>query len=311
MDMFSSYKSPLGYKILDNGLDSYGVNHTAFSLQDELKYQFAREQREKQIIEELNKQGISDQYPQYSTNFWNRSANNNYGFGNSNIESNPISFDDIYYSQKNDKGILLYKGIDNQEGGFSNRKNDLGKKTNYGITQFSLDEYNAWDSNLKKGINFPKDVRLINSAQAKQIMDEMYYQRYGVNHLYNLKIARNVFDELINQGTSAGRDLADVINKLKNTKLEGKPIVTEELASVVNNLSYEDSLTLNDMLSKKRMDRYFDSVDRYPVQNINNLKGWYNRVKSHYSNDQNFENLYRNKVDEYILKKYPQYYDGK
>ena len=36
----------------------------------------------------MNNQGITENYPQYTTNFWGSSADNNYGFGTSNIGSN-------------------------------------------------------------------------------------------------------------------------------------------------------------------------------------------------------------------------------
>ena len=88
MSIFGQYQTPLGYKISENGIDTYGVNHTKFSIQDELNYQFARDKREKQIIAELNKQGITENYPQYGTNFWNRSSDNNFGFGEDNVQEN-------------------------------------------------------------------------------------------------------------------------------------------------------------------------------------------------------------------------------
>ena len=48
--MYSQYKSNSGYHIGDDGIDSYGVNHKNFSTRDELEYQFARVEREKQMI---------------------------------------------------------------------------------------------------------------------------------------------------------------------------------------------------------------------------------------------------------------------
>ena len=86
--MYSNYISPLGYQTNGGGIDSYGVNHSGFSLRDELQYQTARQQRENQLIQNYNNQGITENYPQYSTNFWGNNADNNYGFGNSNIEAN-------------------------------------------------------------------------------------------------------------------------------------------------------------------------------------------------------------------------------
>ena len=86
MDMYPKYKSPFGYETGDNGIDSYGVDHRGFSLRDEIEYQTARDQRESQLMQMYNGQGITENYPQYTTNFWGDSGNN-YGFGSSNISS--------------------------------------------------------------------------------------------------------------------------------------------------------------------------------------------------------------------------------
>ncbi|MBQ8784959.1 MAG: hypothetical protein IJZ59_02830 [Alphaproteobacteria bacterium] len=50
MNMYPQYKSKSGYYINDDGIDSYGVNHKNFTTRDELEYQFARVEREKQMI---------------------------------------------------------------------------------------------------------------------------------------------------------------------------------------------------------------------------------------------------------------------
>ena len=90
-----------------------------------------------------------------------------------------------------------------------------------------------------------------------------------------------------------------------------EPFISEPLTNIVNSLRDDEIVPFNDLLSQKRMSRYFNSVDRHPQQNINNLNGWYNRVQSYYSNPLEFEKLYKNKVDYYINSKYPQYYNGK
>ena len=88
MDMYPKYKSPLGYSTGDNNIDAYGVDHSGFSTRDELEYQFARQAKENQIIQNYNNQGITEDYPQYTTNFWGSSPENNYGFGTSKIHDN-------------------------------------------------------------------------------------------------------------------------------------------------------------------------------------------------------------------------------
>lgn len=88
MDIWRKHKSPLGYYSNDNQVDSYGVNHSGFSIRDELNYQFARQQKEDAMLQQYNNQGITSNYPQYTTNFWGNSADDNCGFGNSDIEGN-------------------------------------------------------------------------------------------------------------------------------------------------------------------------------------------------------------------------------
>ncbi len=40
------------------------------------------------MIQNYNKNGVTENYPQYGTNFWGGSPDNNYGFGSTNIEKN-------------------------------------------------------------------------------------------------------------------------------------------------------------------------------------------------------------------------------
>ena len=87
MDMYPKYISPFGYQTNNGKIDSYGVDHSGFTTRDELEYQFARDKREQDLMKQYNAQGITSNYPQYTTNFWGNSANN-YGFGSSNISAN-------------------------------------------------------------------------------------------------------------------------------------------------------------------------------------------------------------------------------
>lgn len=86
--MYRNFKSQLGYENGENKIDSYGVDHSNFSLRDEVSYQMARTNRENELIKNYNNQGITQDYPQYNTNFWGNNPANNYGFGSSNISDN-------------------------------------------------------------------------------------------------------------------------------------------------------------------------------------------------------------------------------
>ena len=174
--MYNKYISPLGYQTGGaNMIDTYGVNHSGFSISDELAYQTARQKRENELIEQLNAQGITSNYPQYSTNFWGNPTNN-YGFGNSNIAINiekilnPLKYinnQGVQYAQNilsnsaNDIHSIDYSLYGNgfskefidkmikdknyqkalqeyaipNEGGYIYNINDLGGETNMGISK--------------------------------------------------------------------------------------------------------------------------------------------------------------------------------
>ena len=82
------------------------------------------------------------------------------------------------------------------------------------------------------------------------------------------------------------------------------------LAEKINNLSEEDAIKINDAYTKRRMEKYLELIDEEHNQ-INNLKGWYNRARNHYSNQEQFDKLYKSTLDEYLNKKYPMYYNGR
>ena len=61
--MYRNFKSQLGYENGENKIDSYGVDHSNFSLRDEVSYQMARTNRENELIKNYNNQGITQDYP--------------------------------------------------------------------------------------------------------------------------------------------------------------------------------------------------------------------------------------------------------
>jgi hypothetical protein len=103
MSIWKQYQSPLGYQTGSDGIDSYGVDHNNFTTRDEVAYQFARDQREGQLMQEFanqsmipnNQQSLITDYPQYGTDFWGTSPDNNYGFGTSNITDNIANMNNL------------------------------------------------------------------------------------------------------------------------------------------------------------------------------------------------------------------------
>ena len=83
MNIYKKYTTPFGYVADGEKIDAYGIDHSGFSTRDELEYQFARLNREKQLADILKQHGIPQQdYPQLGTGFWRNNPQNN-----NNIES--------------------------------------------------------------------------------------------------------------------------------------------------------------------------------------------------------------------------------
>ena len=88
MNTFNQNKNIFNYKSGDGGIDSYGVDHSGFTLRDELEYQMARTQREQELLKNYNTNGITNNNLSNGISFWGNSSDNNYGFGTSNISQN-------------------------------------------------------------------------------------------------------------------------------------------------------------------------------------------------------------------------------
>ena len=68
---------------------------------------------------------------------------------------------------------------------------------------------------------------------------------------------------------------------------------------------------LTDRLQQYQNNALSNSNSTFNSGQINNLKSWYGRARNHYSNQDEFDKLYKSTLDEYLNQKYPQYYNGK
>ena len=154
MDMYPKYKSPFGYETGDNGIDSYGVDHSGFTLRDEIEYQTARDQRESQLMQMYNQQGITDNYPQYTTNFWGN-ADNNYGFGSSNIKQNIENVTNRLNNSGWNSGLSSGQGFGNMEQPNNNLQNGIQQNSIFDNIKNTAS--NMWQ-NIKDGATIAADT---------------------------------------------------------------------------------------------------------------------------------------------------------
>ena len=174
MDFLGKYKSPFGYYNNANQIDSYGVNHSGFTTRDELEYQFARQQRENELMNQCKAQGITENFPQYGANFWGNSANN-YGFGTENIAGNISgmnkTFVPILPTSKSSNDANCYMTFDGQ---------NLGLYNNNG-------QVDALDAQSGKD-NF-QSAKYQNRANAGPLPEGTYYADQDQRQNINLKDA--------------------------------------------------------------------------------------------------------------------------
>lgn len=113
--------------------------------------------------------------------------------------------------------------------------------TSYGITQPTLDAYNA-----RYGVpGFPKNVSQLEEEQARQIARQQYYEEYGIGDIDEFSVAAHVFDVVFNSSetgaaqmlqdamceTIRGTDLADVYPR---KELPGSEVPEEERRQILD-----------------------------------------------------------------------------
>ena len=214
MDIFGQYKSPLGYTLGTNNIDSYGVDHSGFSTRDELAYQTARQQRENQIMQNYNRQGINENYPQAGTNFWGNSPENNYGFGASNITPN-------VENRSNQTVNLKNAGADLEDNAFEHIPSSIRAQLGLKLRQTIADIYNVYKEEGAYGI--AKKYGTPSVQQAGQLAQDLHnipisdVDKHNAVSCVGASGGLTSLVETIVGG--AGKELVDFYNKTANPNL--------------------------------------------------------------------------------------------
>ena len=163
MSFYKQYTSPLGYVSNGNSVDTYGVDHSGFTTRDELQYQTARINRENDLMTQMNNQGMTT-YPQYGTNFWGTNADNNYGFGTSNISNN------IENRQQNTVPTSI-----------------MPQQSNFGYPELRADKRNIFNSAIENFVSktdtLQSDANLLNQViGAARDLGENYINMVNANY---------------------------------------------------------------------------------------------------------------------------------
>ena len=142
------------------------------------------------------------------------------------------------------------------EGGYSNRRNDRGKETNFGITK-------RWYPN--------EDIQNLRKERSDYLLYRDYYKNTNIYKLPD-GIRDKVFDNAVNQGQPTA-----IMNLQKSigVKVDGilGPITLEKLKS--SNINETNNKFIGNV---KRV--YGEIIERYPNQ-VENKNGWMNRVNKY------------------------------
>ena len=174
----------------------------------------ARNKREKQLIENYNQQGITENYPQYATNFWG-DANNNYGFGSSDISGNIENVisqlnNNGFNSVGDNQNVNMLQTANQQPpfqqiiGGAMDMVSEYFKMKNHGYKY--LDDYHHCKANYNAAARGPYGYNTAKTlGDAKEQFDFYWNQAYkGMDENAAQK------DRLHDQGVNAnGRLLGD------------------------------------------------------------------------------------------------------
>ena len=282
MDMYPQFKSVLGYQNGKDKIDSYGVDHSNFSLQDEIEYQTARAERENTLINQYNKQGITNNYPQFGTNFWGNSSNN-YGFGTSNIadninavlnqintlipEKNTVNYslDGNDFSKEYIDKMLADKEFNNilneyiipNEGGYANDRLDPGGETNMGISK----NY------------FPNEnIKNLTRERANALYYRNFYNWNGLN-----KLPYQVKGFVVDYGILTGQQNAiNTVHKILNNPTNANIIGPITIEKFKNFSDYDYAKFLENY--KTEMIKHFKQTIEQNPDKQKYLNGWISRA---------------------------------
>ncbi len=304
MQMYKNYISPLGYQMGDNRIDSYGVNHSGFNLQDTLYYNLARNKRENALIDQYKSQGITKNYPQYGTNFWGVPASNNYGFGNSNIVGtvepmlknpliNPPLNQPVQYAQNNLLNMANGMNQTSKKIDYSLYGNDFSKEfidemENDKEFKQILNEYiipneggynnDLYDSGgetnmgIARNAHQNEDIKNLTRERANAIYYRDYYKWNGLN-----KLPYSVRGFVVDYGLPTyPLNTIRTVHKVLNLPPKGS-IIGSDTLNKFRNFSKQDYEDFLENFRTEMKKHFYESAQNNP-NNRKFLKGWLNRA---------------------------------
>ncbi len=160
-----------------------------------------------------------------------------------------IELDDSDELVKNQiKEYSLEKTLD-EEAGYVDNPDLIDQPTNFGITQPTLDKYNADHPNF----NFPKKVADIERGHAKQIYKEDYYDERKIGEIKIPRISNSIFDMGV---MSNFRNVIKIVQKTLNDSMSENLVVDGKMGkNTINALNDIPVYKVNDFMNTLKENR--------------------------------------------------------
>ena len=167
---------------------------------------------------------------------------------------------------------IVRKGMKN-EGGYVDDPDLIDQPTNIGVTQPTLDKYNADHPNF----NFPETVKDLSPEQVQQIYGEDYYDERRIGEIENERIATAIFDMGV---MSNFRNVIKIVQKTLNNSMGGTLVVDGKMGkNTINALNNIPVYKVNDFMNTLKENRIeylrgLSDWDKYG-------RGWTNRTNTY------------------------------
>ncbi len=156
------------------------------------------------------------------------------------------------------------------EGGYSNRKEDRGGPTHFGITQSTLAEWRC------RAVT-PEEVQNMSMAEACAIYCAWYYVKPGVNVLPEL-IQPVVFDMTVNHGAQRATDILQKVLIRLGAHIVNDRSIGKATVEAAKKACEQHPNDIVRFISERREDFYNAIVRNDPTQQ-ENLHGWIDRAR--------------------------------
>ena len=146
-----------------------------------------------------------------------------------------------------------------EEGGYVDNPKLIDQPTNSGITQPTLDKYNADHPEF----NFPDNVKDLTGEQAQQIYGEDYYDERRIGEIENKRIANAIFDMgVMSNFNNVGKTIQETLNDSMNANLKIDGKIGDKTIDALNNIP-------ND-----KVDDFMQDLKENRIEYLEGLSGW-------------------------------------